>query len=350
LSRTPKRCFLVDDHEAEVLEAHVGMEQPVCRDDDVDRAALDTLDHRLSLASRAEARQRLDAHRPVGEAVPEVREVLLGEQRRRHEHRDLLAGLHHRERGAHRNLGLAEADVAADDAVHRTLALQVGEHLADRLGLIRRFLEGKRVRERLVLELANGDLRSAARLAARVEIEQLRRHVSHLLGRALASLRPLVRAELVQRCVLGRRAGVAADEVQRMHRHVHAVAAEVLEHQELALLARDFERLQSDVTADAVLLVHDRRAGLEILQVAQNRLRIDRRALAPPFLTGACAEELRLRENRDARQRERQTLDVRRHREREGRIAARERFPSGHDLHAKAVCPQHLVEHFAPAR
>ena len=48
--------------------------------------------------------------------------VLLGEQRGRHEHRDLLAAGDGDERGAQRDLGLAEADVAADQAVHRLAA------------------------------------------------------------------------------------------------------------------------------------------------------------------------------------------------------------------------------------
>jgi hypothetical protein len=45
--------------------------------------------------------------------------VLLHEQRRGHEHGHLLAVLHGLERGAYGDLGLAVADVAADDAVHR---------------------------------------------------------------------------------------------------------------------------------------------------------------------------------------------------------------------------------------
>ena len=58
-------------------------------------------------------------HRPVGEAVAEGLEVLLGEQRRGREDRDLLAAGDGDEGGAQRDLGLAEADVAAHQAVHR---------------------------------------------------------------------------------------------------------------------------------------------------------------------------------------------------------------------------------------
>jgi hypothetical protein len=51
--------------------------------------------------------------------------VLLGEDRRRDEHERLLAVDGDRERRAHRDLGLAEADVAADEPVHRARRLEV---------------------------------------------------------------------------------------------------------------------------------------------------------------------------------------------------------------------------------
>ena len=118
----------------------------------------------VDFARAAKARQRFDPHRPVGEAVREGLVVLLREQRRRHQHRDLLAGLDRDERGAQRDLGLAEADVAADDAIHRLAAGQIGDHLLDRLRLVRRFLERERSLERAQLALRS---RSAARPGAR---------------------------------------------------------------------------------------------------------------------------------------------------------------------------------------
>ena len=58
-------------------------------------------------------------------------QVLVGQQRRRHQHRDLLAVLHRLERRPHRDLGLAVADVAADHPVHRDRLLHVGLDLGD---------------------------------------------------------------------------------------------------------------------------------------------------------------------------------------------------------------------------
>ena len=61
----------------------------------------------------------LDRERELGHPRGEAAVVLLGQDRRRHEHGDLLAGVDGLERRADGDLGLAVADVAADQAVHR---------------------------------------------------------------------------------------------------------------------------------------------------------------------------------------------------------------------------------------
>jgi hypothetical protein len=116
--------FLVDDDQAQVLELHVVLQQAVGADDDVDLPSASFSSSAL-ISLALEARQHLDPDRPVGEAVAEVAVVLLGQQGGRHQHRDLLAGAGGDEGGAHRDLGLAEADVAADHAVHRLAAAEV---------------------------------------------------------------------------------------------------------------------------------------------------------------------------------------------------------------------------------
>ena len=63
---------------------------------------------------------------PVGEG----RVVLLHQQRGGHQDGDLLAVLHRLERGPHGDLGLAVADVAADQPVHRDDLLHVALDLA----------------------------------------------------------------------------------------------------------------------------------------------------------------------------------------------------------------------------
>ena len=56
-----------------------------------------------------EAAERGDREGKLGHAAGERAAVLLGEDRRRHEHGDLVAGIDGFERGAHRDFGLAVA-------------------------------------------------------------------------------------------------------------------------------------------------------------------------------------------------------------------------------------------------
>ena len=57
--------------------------------------------------------------------------MLAGEQRRRHDDRDLLAVMRRSESRAQRHLGLAEADVAADQPVHRPARAEIVQHGVD---------------------------------------------------------------------------------------------------------------------------------------------------------------------------------------------------------------------------
>ncbi len=83
--------------------------------------------------------------------------------------------------------------------------------------------------------------------------------------------------------------------MERVHRHVNAIAVAVFEQQELASLAADLHDFEPEVATDAVGLVHHRRAGLEALEIAQDRRRVGRRAPPPPLLPRTRAEQLRSR-------------------------------------------------------
>ncbi len=195
--------LLVDDHQPEVLELHVLGQQLVRADDDVDAALGDTADRRRGFLGGAEARQFGELHRPLGEAVAEVLEVLLRQQRGGHEHRHLLAIGHGDEGGAQRHLGLAEADVAADQPVHRLAGLQVLDHGLDGGRLVDRLLEGETGAEGLVVLVAEAEGVTLAGGAARVEVEQFGGGVAHLGGGLAARLLPVAAAELVERHALG---------------------------------------------------------------------------------------------------------------------------------------------------
>ena len=168
-----------------------------------------------------EPRHRLHRHRerrvPLGERV----EVLLREHRRRHEHGDLLAVLHRLERGPHRDLGLAVADVAADQPVHRHRLLHVALDLVDGGELVGRLHVGERVLE-LALPRRVGPERVPGRgHPRRVQPDQLGGDLADRLARPALGLGPVRAAEPVQRRRLA--ADVLGDLVQLVGRHVQPV-------------------------------------------------------------------------------------------------------------------------------
>ena len=140
---TPKRCSSSTMSSAELGELDVLRQQAVGADEDVDLAGGQALAQLPHLQRRAEARDHLDRHRKAGEAAAEGLQVLVGENRRRRQHRHLVAAVDRLEGGPHRHLGLAVADVAAEQAVHRPLALQVLLDDRDRLQLVGALLVGE---------------------------------------------------------------------------------------------------------------------------------------------------------------------------------------------------------------
>ena len=145
-------------------------------------------------------------------------------------------------------------------------------------------------------------MRSAlARGPARVQIEQFGGDVAYALRRLAPRLLPLLAAEFVQRRGFRRRAGVARDQVQRLHRHVELVAVGILEHQKFAGVARDVHGLQADVAADPVGFVHHRRADAQVGQLLEYLGRVALGTPAPALLPRPVAEELRLGENLERR-------------------------------------------------
>ena len=188
-----------------------------------------------------------------------------------HQDGDLLAVLDGLEGGADGDLGLAVADVAAHQPVHRDLPLHVLLDLVDG----RELVDGLHEREG-VLELAlPGAVRAEGvplgGLPRGVQLDQLGGDLlDRLAGPALA-LGPVGATEPVERGLLA--ADVPGDLVERVGRHVEpvgrlaALGGAVLDHQVLAGRALHRALHHLDVAADAVLLVHDVVAGLELERV-----------------------------------------------------------------------------------
>ncbi len=237
-------------------------------DDYVDRPVGKPVASFLGLLGSDEAAEAAHLEREAREAIAEVLEMLAREQGRRRDHRDLLAVHRRDEGGAQRNLGLAEADVAADQAVHRLAFGQVGQHVLDRAFLVVGF-----VPREAVDELGEGGFfdREHRRLAQRARGGGAQQVVGDfadaLLEPRLAPL-PAFAAEAVERDQLLRRA-VAREDVDVLDRDEQLVAAGVFEPDAIVLALADGDRFEPKVLADAVVHVDHEVAAVERGQLGE---------------------------------------------------------------------------------
>ena len=131
------------------------------------------------------------------------------------------------------------------------------------------------VRERgfeLLLPMRVGRERvSGNRLALRVELQQLLRHVAHRLLDARLGLLPRCAAKTIQR--RPRAAGVLLNQVEALDRNEQLVVAVIVKLEKLlaAVGPAKAELLQADELADAVVDVDDEIADLQIAQVGEER-------------------------------------------------------------------------------
>ena len=142
-------------------------------DEDVHLAGGEVGEHLLRLGRLAEPRHHLDVEREVAEAFAERVPVLLGEDRRRAEHEDLPAVDGDGEGGPDGDLGLAEADVTADEPVHRPRRLEVFLDGLDRPCLVVGLAVGERRLEPFEPLVREVEARALGPLALGVEREEL---------------------------------------------------------------------------------------------------------------------------------------------------------------------------------
>ena len=143
--RDAEALLFVDDHQSQVLEFEVFGQQAVRPDHDIDCPGADGVERLRLLFGRPEAREHIDLERERRHALAERVEVLRGQDRGRAKHGDLTPLRRDLERGANRDLGLAVADIAADQAVHRARGFQVALDIVDRGLLVGRLGVGERV-------------------------------------------------------------------------------------------------------------------------------------------------------------------------------------------------------------
>ncbi len=312
-------------------------------DDDVDAALGEALLRLALLGGAHHARELADADRQAGEALAEDARVLAGEQRRRHDDRGLLAVDRGGEGGAQRHLGLAEADVAAYEPVHRAAGGEVVERRLDRVRLVLRLVIGKAGTEFVVKPIRRDEARRGAGQALGGDAYEFARHLAHALLEARLARLPARPAEPVE--FAGLRA-VARQKFEVLDRQEQPVAAGVVDFEAVVRRARRLDRLEADEASDAVVDVDDKIARC---QRARLRQYVMHPALALRFPDETVAENVLLAEDGEIGRLE--SLLERDHRQRQSAGARRLRLMEGRDEleRFEAVLGEHVAQALARA-
>ena len=153
--------------------------------------------------------------------------MLAGEERGRGDDRDLHAGHGGDEGGAQRHLGLAEADVAADEAVHGLAGFEVLEHVGDGGELVVGLGVGEAGAELLPgVVVGRREDGALAQRALGGDADQPLRHVADARLEPRLLRLPGAAAEAVEQALL---VAVAGEELDVLDRQVELVAAGVFE-------------------------------------------------------------------------------------------------------------------------
>ncbi len=161
--------------------------------------------------------------------------MLLGEHGRRCKECDLLAAHRGLERRAQRKLGLAEPNVAAQQPVHRLIRLHVCLDLRQRRDLVRRLFIGKGRLELLLPGRVRREGDAGARLAHRVDFQQVFGDVLDDLACAASRARPIGRTKPVESGSPLRPTQILLHSVEVFNRHEELVALRILELQVFAV-------------------------------------------------------------------------------------------------------------------
>ena len=188
--------------------------------------------------------------------------MLARQQRGRHHDGDLLAVERDREGRAQRHLGLAESDVAADQPVHRPAAFEVLQGGIDRAELVLGFLIGK-ARAELVIDMRlHRHFRRFVQMPFGGDLDQFAGDLANaVLELGLARL-PAAAAQPVQ-LDIGVVGAVARQQFDILDRQEQLGLGGIMQFETVMRRAGDFQRLQADKAADAVLDMNHEIAGGE---------------------------------------------------------------------------------------
>ena len=237
----------------------------------------------------------------VAEPLGHRARVLLDQHGGRREDARLLAALHGAEDRAQGDLGLAVADVAADQAIHRARCLHVGEHRVDRGRLIRRLVERELRLELVERVVGRREAMAGQGGALRVDLEQLLGERADGAADLARGRLPRDAAELVEPRRVALRADVALHLAEPVDRQVERAAVVVDLQGVQGDAAVERELLQALIAADAVPLVDEVVAGPQLAEIRDAAEQRVLRALAlVARVVRALAEHVGRGDERDA--------------------------------------------------
>ena len=232
-------------------------------DEYVELAAFEVSGYLVALLGGAEAVEVVDIDGEILESFGEGVEVLEGEDGGGNEDGDLLGVADGLECGSDGDFGLAEADVAADKAVHWCWGFHIGLELVGGVLVHKGGFE-------LVLEVGVGAEGEAdGGFALGVELDEVAGDVLDLLFGFLLEELPGVAAEAVESGLAAFLADVAADFVESVDGDVEGVAAFVDEPDDLLLVSVVVDFFESGEASNAVVDMGDVVAGLEFEELLE---------------------------------------------------------------------------------
>ncbi len=186
--------------------------------------------------------------------------------------------------------------------------------------------------------------------AARIEIEQFRGGIARAFRRAAPGAIPLAAAEPGEWRVVGIRAEIARQTIERRDRHVQLVAAGVFEQHEFDDVAVHLAGDESPKATDAVILMHDRRTFREIGEVADNGCGIACGAFPASGRRGARAEDGRVRYHGEIRFGQHEAAFEFGNGERKARAPIPKRLPAPDQFGLESAPGEHFAHGFTPTR
>ena len=267
----PEPLFLIDDQQAQVVEFHIRVQDPVGADKHVNLAFRHPFHDLPLLFGGPEPAEHLHPHPEGAHPLGKGQQVLLGQDGGGSQYCHLFAVHDGLEGGPDGHFGLAVAHVPAQEPFHGYGLFHVRLDLSNGLQLVRGFLKGEAVLEFFLPVGIRGKGMARGDLPLGVEPKQFRGQDGDGLLGFPGGFLPVLPAHVGQ---FGRRplvAHVFVEEAHLFHRHMELVPAGVLELEVIPVDPVHFDGFHPHVPPDALDVMDHIIPGLDVGEIVQGR-------------------------------------------------------------------------------